>query len=83
MIDGAGAAIADWRSSTKTDEPADTELRTFHAAFDSVPWSEVTDTLDPGARRSRRSDFGWTGGSSAGLCGWISAIWLPVNSNFC
>ena len=63
------AAIANWRSSTKPDEPADTELRTFHAAFDSVPWSEATDTLDPGARRIRRSDFGWTGGSSAGLRG--------------
>ena len=69
MIDGSRAAIANWRSSTKTDEPADTQLRTFHAAFDSVPWSEATDTLDPGARRIRRSDFGWTGGSSAGLRG--------------
>ena len=33
MIDGSRAAIANWRSSTEPDEPADTELRTFHAAF--------------------------------------------------
>ena len=83
MIDGSRAAIANWRSSTKTDEPADTQLRTFHAAFDSVPWSEATDTLDPGARRIRRSDFGRAGGSAAGLRGWISAIWHQVNSNCC
>ncbi len=64
MIDGAGAAIANWRSSTKPDEPAETELRTFHAAF--------VDQTSGGA-----------GGSAAGLRGWISAIWLPVNSKFC
>ena len=82
-IDRSRAAIANWRSSTKTDEPADTQLRTFHAAFDSVPWSEVIDTLDPGARRSRRSNFGRAGGAAAGLRGWISAICHQVNSNVC
>ena len=70
MIDGAGAAIANGRSSTKPDEPAETELRTFHAAFDSVPWSEVTDTLDPGARRIRRSSFG----RGRRICCWLARL---------
>ena len=49
-IDAARASIATWRASTKPDEPADKQLRTFHAAFDSVPWNEVNDTLHTGGQ---------------------------------
>ena len=47
-IDSARASIANWRASTKPDEPADKQLRTFHAAYDSVPWNEVNDALHTG-----------------------------------
>ena len=47
-IDAARASIATWRASTKPDEPADKQLRTFHTAFDSVPWNEVNDALHTG-----------------------------------
>jgi hypothetical protein len=47
-IDTARAAIANWRTSTKPDEPAEKQLRSFHAAFDSVPWNEVNDALHTG-----------------------------------
>jgi len=47
-INSARAAIAGWRAATKPDEPAERQLRTFHATFDAVPWSEVTDVLHTG-----------------------------------
>jgi len=47
-IDAARGSIANWRSSTKPDEPADKQLRTVHAAFDAVPWNEVNDALHNG-----------------------------------
>lgn len=47
-IEASRAAIATWRASTKPDEPAEKQLRTFHATFDSVPWAEVNDALHSG-----------------------------------
>jgi hypothetical protein len=47
-IDASRAAIATWRTATKPDEPAEKQLRSFHAAFDSVPWNEVNDALHTG-----------------------------------
>jgi hypothetical protein len=44
-IDAARAAIASWRAAAKADAPAEHQLRSFHAAFDSVPWTEVNDAL--------------------------------------
>ncbi|MBI2688743.1 MAG: hypothetical protein HYX27_20770 [Acidobacteria bacterium] len=47
-IDTARASIANWRTSTKPDEAAEKQLRSFHTAFDAVPWSEVNDALHSG-----------------------------------
>lgn len=47
-IDTARAAITAWRTATKPGEPADQQLRTFHTAFDAVPWNEVNDALHAG-----------------------------------
>lgn len=47
-IDAARASIAAWRTGTRPEEPAEKQLRTFHAAFDAVPWNEVNDTLHSG-----------------------------------
>jgi hypothetical protein len=47
-IDNARAAITAWRAATKPDEPAEKQLRTFHTAFDAVPWNEVNDALHSG-----------------------------------
>ncbi len=44
-IDAARASIASWRAAAKSDAPAELQLRSFHAAFDSVPWTEVNDAL--------------------------------------
>jgi hypothetical protein len=47
-IDTARAAIASWRAGTKPEETAEKQLRSFHAAFDAVPWNEVNEALHSG-----------------------------------
>jgi hypothetical protein len=47
-IDAARAAIVSWRAAAKADAPAEQQLRSFHAAFDAVPWTEVNDALHAG-----------------------------------
>lgn len=47
-LDAARVAIANWRAAAKPDEAADKQLRSFHAAFDAVPWAEVNEVLHSG-----------------------------------
>jgi hypothetical protein len=47
-IEAARAAVGTWRAGTKPDDAAEKQLRTFHAAFDGVPWNEVNEALHSG-----------------------------------
>lgn len=47
-LESSRAALASWRAANKPDDPVEKQLRTFHAAFDAVPWAEVNDALHSG-----------------------------------
>lgn len=47
-LESSRAALASWRAANKPDDPVEKQLRTFHAAFDAVPWTEVNDALHSG-----------------------------------
>jgi len=44
-IETARRGLADWRSSAKPLEPAEQQLRRFHAAYDTAPWAAVEQML--------------------------------------
>lgn len=47
-IENARAGITAWRAAARPDEPAEKQLRSFHAAMDAVPWGEVNEALHSG-----------------------------------
>lgn len=44
-LETARAGIAAWRAANKATDPAEQQLRTFHTAYDAVPWTEVSTAL--------------------------------------
>ena len=48
QIDGARQGLAQWRSRAKPTDASAEQLRGFHAAYDGIPWAEVTSTLHNG-----------------------------------
>lgn len=44
-IEAARRGLSDWRSAAKPNEPAEQQIRRFHAAFDAVPWAAVEQML--------------------------------------
>ena len=48
QIDGARQGLAQWRIRARPTDASTEQLRGFHAAYDGIPWAEVTTTLHNG-----------------------------------
>jgi hypothetical protein len=48
QIEQARGAMAAFRASTKPTEPSDRQLKSFHEAYDQIPWAEVEKTIHSG-----------------------------------
>lgn len=45
QLEAARQSLAQWRSRVKPTDPSADQLRTFHEAYDGIPWAEVSNTL--------------------------------------